>query len=374
MILNVLIVHDKITNLTQIVSTIKEIESSIKINILTASEIDKAIEITKNNDIQLIILDTNTDDVAYLDIVEQLKKNKYTKNIYIIFLLDIFNPKVFIDNGYCIEDIDYLIKPIDKYQFLNKISIYLKLLSSQKELQEYKKVIDYAAIVSRSDSKGNITYANDKFCEISGYTREELLGKPHSILRSSNMSKDTFKDLWETVQSKNNWEGIVENRAKNGSSYFVNAVIMPILDFKNEIVEYISVREDITELKKLQLDELGSSIDKALEINWKNTIESIPIASVIIDEDSKIKFSNILFQEIFTYENEKVLSECFVEKENYVYEDIIFDWKDIILNSDSKEKVLINLNEEELEFEINIKKIDSQDLYVVCFNLIENII
>ncbi|MEA2099919.1 MAG: hypothetical protein U9P72_07305, partial [Campylobacterota bacterium] len=160
----------------------------------------------------------------------------------------------------------------------------------------------------------------------------------------------------------------------NGSSYFVKAIVMPILDFKNEIVEYISIREDITELKMLQLDELSSSIDKALDINWRNSIESIPIASVIIDKDSKIKFSNTLFNEIIPFNNESNLSDFFIEKDGYIYEDIIFDWKDILLNTISKEKVLINKNHQEIEFNIVINKIKNQNLYIVCFNNIENIL
>ncbi len=256
MILNILLIDNNMNHLN-ILSAIEEVEYSMQINILTEPDTNKAIEIAKQNDIHLIILDTNTDDIVHLDVVEQLKEDINTRNIHILFLLDIFKPEQFIDNGYGIEDIDYIMKPIEKYQFLNKINLYLKLFINKKELAEYKRVIDFATIISKSDTKGNITYVNENFCKISGYSEEELLGQPHSILRSPNMPKEAFRDLWKTIQSKRSWKGVVENRAKNGSSYFVKAAISPILNFKNEIVEYISIREDISELKKLQLDELS---------------------------------------------------------------------------------------------------------------------
>jgi len=92
------------------------------------------------------------------------------------------------------------------------------------ELEEYKKAIDHATIVSKANPKGVITYVNDKFCTISGYSPEELIGQNHNIVRSPHMQKEVFKDLWNTIQNKQTWSGVVENRAKNGESYFVQAM------------------------------------------------------------------------------------------------------------------------------------------------------
>ncbi len=111
---------------------------------------------------------------------------------------------------------------------------------------------------------------------------------------------------------------------------------------------------------------------RALDINWTNSVESIPLASAIIDEESKIKFSNTLFRDIFNLYDGDIISSFYIEKDSYIYEDEIFDWKDILLNSDSQEKVLVNLYEQEVEFEINLKKIDEENLYMVCFHAIEN--
>lgn|SRR5574344_1588078 len=96
-------------------------------------------------------------------------------------------------------------------------------------------------IVSETDEKGIIIYANDDFCKIAGYSKEELIGKPHNIVRHKDMPKAAFKDLWDTVQAGNIWHGIVKNRTKDGNFYWVNATAYPskTIDGKKR---YISVR------------------------------------------------------------------------------------------------------------------------------------
>ncbi|RXJ98809.1 PAS sensor domain-containing protein [Arcobacter sp. CECT 8986] len=95
-------------------------------------------------------------------------------------------------------------------------------------------------IVSETDTKGHIVYANADFCEIAGYTKEELIGQPHNILRHPDMPKAAFEDLWQKVKSGQTWNGIVKNRCKNGDYYWVNALVYSV-DKKNG-KRYISVR------------------------------------------------------------------------------------------------------------------------------------
>ncbi|PPK62357.1 aerotaxis receptor [Malaciobacter marinus] len=103
-----------------------------------------------------------------------------------------------------------------------------------------KKLSKNTMIVSETDAKGNITYANNDFCKIAGFTKDELIGQPHNILRHSDMPKSAFKDLWEHVQSGKTWNGIVKNRCKNDDYYWVNATVYPVQ--KAEGKRYISVR------------------------------------------------------------------------------------------------------------------------------------
>lgn len=124
-------------------------------------------------------------------------------------------------------------------------------------LRQYQNIVDETNIVSKTDIHGRITYANSKFIQVSGYTEEELIGKPHNMVRDPDMPSHVFKDLWDTIQAKKTWHGVVTNKKKDGSKYTVEASIFPILDEKDEIIEYISIRHDITELRKLnkQLDD-----------------------------------------------------------------------------------------------------------------------
>jgi PAS domain S-box-containing protein len=136
------------------------------------------------------------------------------------------------------KDGNYVVTLTDITEF-EKFQTYLE--SSNKLLSEYKKAVDASAIVSKSDKKGVITYANDKFAEISRYSKDELIGKPHSILRDPDVPKSVFKEMWDTIQNKQIWQGQIKNRRKDGSNYYVDATIVPILSNNNEILEYLAL-------------------------------------------------------------------------------------------------------------------------------------
>jgi PAS domain S-box-containing protein len=110
-------------------------------------------------------------------------------------------------------------------------------------------------IVSETDVKGKIIYANSDFCEIAGYTKEELIGKPHNIVRHPDMPSLAFKELWETIESGNIWNGIVKNRTKSGDFYWVNATAYPSIDSAGN-KRYISVRVKPTEKEISEAEEL----------------------------------------------------------------------------------------------------------------------
>jgi PAS domain S-box-containing protein len=101
-------------------------------------------------------------------------------------------------------------------------------------------------IVSETDAKGIILYANEDFCKVAGYSLEELIGKPHNMIRHKDMPKVAFEDLWKTIQSGKIWKGIVKNRTKNGNYYWVNATAYPSKTPSGEL-RYISVRIKPTE-------------------------------------------------------------------------------------------------------------------------------
>ncbi|MDX9757473.1 MAG: PAS domain-containing protein [Sulfurimonas sp.] len=116
-------------------------------------------------------------------------------------------------------------------------------------------------ITSRTDLDGNITYANELFCEISGYSLDELLGKPHSIVRHPDMPKSLYKDLWETIKSGNQWIGIVKNLRKDKGHYWVKAIVSGVYK-DGKLVEYKSLRSPIEYHDKLEYQKLYDKIRK----------------------------------------------------------------------------------------------------------------
>ncbi len=137
----------------------------------------------------------------------------------------------------------------------------------QAELKTRMDQINTACVVSESDLKGNITFVNDLLCEVSGYSREECIGQPHSMFRHPDMPKSVFKELWATIGRGKIFRGQIKNRCKDGSPYYVDALIAPVLGPNGKPVKYIGVRYVITEqiLKEEELkkaaDEQGKVID-----------------------------------------------------------------------------------------------------------------
>ncbi len=117
------------------------------------------------------------------------------------------------------------------------------------ELTAYKEALDEHALVSRTDARGRISYANDKFCEISGYDLADLIGKDHRILNSGHHSREFMTELWRTIRDKQIWHGTIKNRAKDGQFYWVESTIVPILNKQGDICEYISIRTCVPELQ-----------------------------------------------------------------------------------------------------------------------------
>lgn len=122
--------------------------------------------------------------------------------------------------------------------------------------------INKTLILSRADQYGTIIEVNENFCEISGYSAQELLGQPHSIVRHPDMPQAVFEDLWQTIQRKEIWRGEIKNLRKDGTSYYVMSYIIPILNQQNELIEYLSIRQDITLIVELR-ESLQNALNEA---------------------------------------------------------------------------------------------------------------
>ncbi|XOB60663.1 PAS domain S-box protein [Campylobacterota bacterium DY0563] len=130
--------------------------------------------------------------------------------------------------------------------------------------QTYQEAIENSNIVSKTDTNGVITFVNDEFCKISGYSKDELLGSDHNIVRHPDVPKENFTLLWDTILEKKPFKTTVKNMCKDGSTVYLNTTITPILDKNNEIKEFIAIRYDVT--KEVELKKTLQKKEEELEV------------------------------------------------------------------------------------------------------------
>jgi len=261
-------------------------------------------------------------DMGGIKVLESLKKDSKFELLPALMLSATTDANI-IGDALKKGAVDFLRKPYIAEELIRKVGFWIdynrkfsELKHANTLLSEYKKVIDKNTIVSKTNLEGIITFANDKFCDISGYNASELIGKPHNIIRHPDMPKEAFEDLWQTIQAKYVWHGIVKNRRKDGSSYIVDSIVTPILDENGEILEFISVRYDITQFEEMKNDlqnKLGGAertLSEMMDMSSQYEAITEEINMILkIMPSGKIIYANQKFCDVSGYHIQELLGE-----------------------------------------------------------------
>lgn len=252
----------------------------------------KGLELYNENkeNIDIILTDINMPNMNGIEFMAEVRKQDFEIPILIVTA---FNDVTILIKAIKLNVTDYIIKPMQlnsTLKIINKIlqdKLNQKLILKQKyELEIYKEILDKENLVSETDLDGKITYVNDIFCEVSGYTKEELIGTNHNIIRHPDVSSKIFEQFWETIQNKKIWRGKLKNRAKNGEAYYVKSTIFPILDEDENIEKYVASQFLITEdeeekhkLKKFIMHQKSEQVkyEKQLQENFEDAINTAKV-------------------------------------------------------------------------------------------------
>lgn len=145
-----------------------------------------------------------------------------------------------------------------------------KLENASKKMNEYLSIVDKNVITSTTNLDGNITDVSQAFCNISGYSRDELIGKPHNIVRHQDMPNEIYNELWETIKSGQKWHGEIKNRKKDGQEYWVDISVTPQFDEDGSLVCYTAIKHDITHKKKVEVLSITDDLTKLYNKRYFN--------------------------------------------------------------------------------------------------------
>ena len=340
--------------------------------------------LTKNKlTIDLIISDINMPNMSGLDMVKEIKN--IDKNIPFILTTAHAETEYFLD-AIKLGVMHYAIKPIIMKELIIQIQdICIRkyqesiIKTKYKENEQYLDIINRVAIVSKTDLNGNIVFVNDIFCQISGYTQEELLGSNQRIVRHRETSKSVFNELWKRLQDGQSWHNKLKNKAKDGSSYFVNANIFPILNENgDEIVEYMSVGFLITEeenkkrkfrkniivnikdqkQKEMQLQLKINNLEKQLRYYSTNDIGMVYDA-LTSEKEKRLKLNKQLsyYEKELNDSNHKIREAKKEIKEKTA--DLIYEKKDLNTTIELHKDKAITLQNKLTEQSKKIKRLDN---------------
>ena len=229
-------------------------------------------------------------------------------------LMELVHDDVLPEGGDTLEEVTVLMEELVRQKEVGQKDLQTALT----DLANQKFALDQHAIVSITDVAGDITYANDRFCELSGYSRAELMGKNHRLINSGKQHPSFFANLWSTISAGKVWRGEICNRAKSGHLYWVNATIVPLCDEAGKPYKYIAIRSDITALKHME-----SSLEaaKARLFRLANTVPGVVFQWEIKGESLRYLFVSDRVKDVRGITRQAIMEDANVASRQILDED-----------------------------------------------------
>lgn len=268
----------------------------------------------------IVISDINMPEMDGLEVARKIKEYKRDSIVIIA--------SGYSDTEYLIDAIEigvdsFLIKPFIPNKLILKLKEHAEIikqkelyLKTKKLLEEYKEAVDESFLVSKIDKDGLITYVNEAFCRLFKYELKELVGKNYTILRDETTPNSFFDEIWKEISNDKTWKGILKSISKDGKRYILDSVIKPIVDEKEEIVEYILMQKDITEQEEYReylQKQLGTKEhdlrEKLILLRQYERAIEISTAFCRSDRNDNILYVNDTFAEISGYSKEELIGK-----------------------------------------------------------------
>ncbi len=231
----------------------------------------QAIDILKENkNIKVVTLDYEMPHLNGVELAKKIRSTFSDRDIAIFGISASDSEEIkykFLKNGAS----SYFIKPTIMEEFTSKIINYMKIIEQKEKLNAYIDMMDKYVIASITDTDGKMRYVSKAFCDISGYTKEELIGQKHSMLKHPDMNPNTYKELWKALSSGKKWSGEIKNRTKDGGHYWVKANMEPIFDANGEITGFQAIRVDITDKKMIEKMSITDELTQLYNRRFFNT-------------------------------------------------------------------------------------------------------
>ena len=249
-------------------------------DIETASSGLEGLKLYQSRNFDIVITDIFMPEMNGIAVVKKIKELNPHQSVIITsacdesaYLLELINLGIAqfilkpIQTEKIISIIDEVVTNIYNQRKVNELASNLRqeLVHQTTLLEQYKEVVDLSTIVTQTDFSGKIIYANEAFYKISGYSSQEVIYKNHNLVRHPDVGREIYKNLWETILNKKSWHGILKNLNKSGKYYIIDSTVKPILDEFGNIINFISISHDVTELFDLN-DEIWQTQHEMLSL------------------------------------------------------------------------------------------------------------